>query len=178
MAICVAFRCGSTTSIWVRCMPWEYAASHSSSHATPLGPRSLPLAGNSGAEDRSLLIRFCLIYGGVSLLLAPMLGAWATRLFGYSWPLSLVAVPLLFRGLGEAYGEALTVKKAAAAMVFLGLHLITCVLGFQGVTYTVAGVAVVLYFLGFAVLRWWFGPPVRRDGKRLQRNPQQAVSRA
>jgi len=52
------------------------------------------------------------------------------------------------------------------------------VLGFQGVTYTVAGVAVVLYFLGFAVLRWWFGPPVRRDGKRLQRNPQQAVSRA
>ena len=134
--------------------------------------------GNSGAEDRSLLIRFCLIYGGVSLLLAPMLGAWATRLFGYSWPLSLVAVPLLFRGLGEAYGEALAVKKAAAAMVFLGLHLITCVLGFQGVTYTVAGVAVVLYFLGFAVLRWWFGPPARRDGKRLQRNPQQAASRA
>jgi len=52
------------------------------------------------------------------------------------------------------------------------------VLGFQGVSYTVAGVAVVLYFLGFAVLRWWFGPPVRRDGKRLQRNPQQAASRA
>lgn len=43
----------------------------------------------------SLLTRFCLLYGGLSFLIAPSLGTWYGRLFGYGWPLFLVAVPRL-----------------------------------------------------------------------------------
>ncbi len=51
-----------------------------------------------------LLERFCLLYGGVSFVLAPVLGTGQARLFGYAWPLWLVAVPALFRAVqaGEA----------------------------------------------------------------------------
>jgi len=129
--------------------------------------------GGDGVEGGSLLMRFCLLYGCVSLLLAPMLGAWAPRLFGYGWPFSLVAVPLLFHGLGEGLAE-----KKKAALAFLGLHLVTCLLGFQDVSYLVAALDLALYVAGFAVLRWWFGPSVRQAGKRLHGNPQQAVDRA
>ena len=130
------------------------------------------------AEHNSPLIRFCLLYGGVSFVLAPMLGAWAPRLFGYSWPLSLIAIPLLFHGLSEAYGEALTSKRAAAGLVFLGLHLVVCGLGFKYLSWSLIGLTLMLYLVGFAVLRWWFGPPVRQAGKRLHSNPQQAASEA
>ena len=44
----------------------------------------------------NLLERFCLLYGTVSFALAPMIGTWYPRLFGYGWPLFLVALPTLF----------------------------------------------------------------------------------
>ena len=56
---------------------------------TKLPPEPLSLRGTS------LLTRFCLLYGGTSFLLAPSLGTWYTRLFGYGWPLLLVALPRL-----------------------------------------------------------------------------------
>lgn len=129
--------------------------------------------GNDGGEDISVLVRFCLLYGGVSLVLAPMLGAWAPRLFGYAWPLSLVAAPLLFHGLSERLAA-----RKTAALVFLGLHLTICVLGFQNVSYLGAGLDLALYVAGFAVLRWWFGPPAWEGGKPLPDNPQQAAGEA
>lgn len=42
-----------------------------------------------------LLLRFCILYGGISFVLAPMLGSAVARLFAYSWPLFIVAVPIL-----------------------------------------------------------------------------------
>jgi hypothetical protein len=45
--------------------------------------------------NRSLLMRFCIVYGAASILLAPMLGALVPRLIAYAWPLFLVAVPIL-----------------------------------------------------------------------------------
>jgi len=44
---------------------------------------------------QNILARFCLVYGLISFLLAPMLGASVPRLFSYSWPLFLVLVPIL-----------------------------------------------------------------------------------
>ncbi|HEY0161048.1 MAG TPA: hypothetical protein VGB69_00065 [Edaphobacter sp.] len=46
-------------------------------------------------SPESVLLRFCLVYGAVSFLMAPMLGTNTPRLFGYGWPLFVVAVPLL-----------------------------------------------------------------------------------
>lgn len=46
-------------------------------------------------NGRNILARFCLLYGTLSFLLAPMLGASVPRLFSYSWPLFLVLVPIL-----------------------------------------------------------------------------------
>jgi hypothetical protein len=42
-----------------------------------------------------VLLRFCLIYGTACVVLAPVLGAGFQHLFGYAWPLFLVAVPML-----------------------------------------------------------------------------------
>ncbi len=65
----------------------------------------------------SLLVRFCLLYGGVSLLIAPMLGTWYARLFGYGWPLLLVAVPRLLGALPSAERQA---RAAAARWMAVG----------------------------------------------------------
>lgn len=48
-----------------------------------------------GRED--LMLRFALLYGAVSFLMAPVLGEAFPRLYGYGWPLFLVALPILLR---------------------------------------------------------------------------------
>ena len=68
-----------------------------------------------GRED--LMLRFTLVYGVISYLLAPLLGESFLRLYGYSWPLFLVALPLL---LGASRANF---RSMWAAMAFLGLHL-------------------------------------------------------
>lgn len=42
-----------------------------------------------------VLLRFCLLYGALSFFLAPALGSSVPRLFAYSWPLFVVAAPIL-----------------------------------------------------------------------------------
>lgn len=42
----------------------------------------------------SVFLKFCILYGGVSFCLAPLLGSAVDRLIGYSWPLLLIAVPV------------------------------------------------------------------------------------
>ena len=123
-------------------------------------------------KGRSVFLRFCLLYGGISLLLAPMLGAWASRLFGYGWPFCLIAVPLLFNDLGELYGEALASKRAVAGLGFLGLHLVACRLDFENLDLPMIAFILGLYLAGFGLLRWWLGPPVRDVGNRFQSNPR------
>ena len=61
-----------------------------------------------------LLVRFCVLYGAVSFLLAPLEGNLVWRLLGYGWPLFLVAVPRMVRG---GFGSSL------AAWGFVAVHL-------------------------------------------------------
>ncbi len=42
-----------------------------------------------------LLLRFCILYGALSFVLAPGLGSSVPRLFNYAWPLFIVAVPMV-----------------------------------------------------------------------------------
>ncbi len=42
-----------------------------------------------------LLLRFCLLYGALSFLIAPGLGSSVPRLFNYAWPLFIVAAPMV-----------------------------------------------------------------------------------
>ena len=42
-----------------------------------------------------LLTKFCLLYGGISFALAPLIGTEYMRLYGYAWPLLFVALPRL-----------------------------------------------------------------------------------
>lgn len=101
----------------------------------------------------TLLRRFCLLYGGVSFLLAPALGTWYTRLFGYGWPLALVAAPIL---LGETFERTRSPAHARhanlVALLLLGLHVWVCTIGDRfhhaAMTTFVAG----LYVIAFGLL--------------------------
>jgi hypothetical protein len=58
----------------------------------------------------SVILRFSLIYGLASLLLAPELGSSVARLIDYAWPLFFVALPLLLvsSGMNPLHSTALT----------------------------------------------------------------------
>ena len=72
------------------------------------------------------LLRFSVLYGGVSLVLGPALGTWYQRLFGYGWPLLLVAAPRL-AGMWEGSRREPLRRQAEGGL--LGLHLVVCGLG-------------------------------------------------
>ena len=72
-----------------------------------------------------LLLRFCLVYGGISFAIAPMLGTWYSRLFGYGWPLALVAVPRLLWPAAEASTRVAGSRKLWGVLGVL--HLLVCV---------------------------------------------------
>ena len=123
-------------------------------------------------KGRSLLLNFCLLYGGITVLLSPVLGAGVGRLLGYGWPFCLVALPLLFDELRERYAEALRSKGTVASLGLLGLHLPACALAAATPSLPIAAFGAGLWVGGFLLLRWWFGPTVEGAGKRLQNNPQ------
>ncbi len=70
-------------------------------------PSHIP--GDSAAEGLTIAYRFSVIYGLISLLLAPLLGASTDRLVEYAWPFFFVALPIflvghprLVRGIGHS----------------------------------------------------------------------------
>jgi hypothetical protein len=71
-------------------------------------------------EPRSALLRFALLYGGVSFVLAPLLGAGFVHLMQYAWPLFLVALPGLF---DELPMVAMTASRMWASVGFFALSL-------------------------------------------------------
>ena len=129
-------------------------------------------------KGRSLLLNFCLLYGGVSVLLSPLLGAGVGRLLGYSWPFCLVALPLLFDDLRQRYAAALGSKGMVAGLGFLSLHGLACALSAALPTLTPAGVGVGLWVAGYLLLRWWFGTAEESPEKRLPGNPADAATGA
>ena len=100
--------------------------------ALPVLLFALLLARRVAPGPSSLLLRFCLLYGTVSLLLAPALGTWYVRLFGYAWPLLLVALPRL---LPNATAQVLTADRHAVLWgFFVVLHLLVCAAGNTKIT--------------------------------------------
>jgi hypothetical protein len=66
-------------------------------------------------SSEDVMLRFCLLYGVISYLLAPALGTGVPRLLSYAWPLFTVAVPVLAT-------RHLTIPRLSA-VALLGLHL-------------------------------------------------------
>jgi hypothetical protein len=71
-------------------------------------------------RQRSVLLRFALLYGAVSFVLAPVLGAGFLHLVGYAWPLFLVALPRLFAPFPAEPGRD---RRRWAAAGFFFVHL-------------------------------------------------------
>ena len=99
---------------------------------------------------RSLLLRFALLYGTVSLVLAPLLGIWMVHLIGYAWPLFLVALPLLFDEQPEG-------RRAGAGLAFFCLHLAACWVSYRWMWWPQITVEGGLWAAGFLAVRWWRG---------------------
>ncbi len=71
-----------------------------------------------------MVLRFCIVYGVLSILMTPLLGASADRLVEYGWPFYFVVLPwFVFR--------SYPLRSPRAAGVLL-LHLVTCWLGWFG----------------------------------------------
>ena len=107
----------------------------------------------SNSRDE-VLLRFCVIYGVISFAMAGLLGEAFGRLFGYSWPLFLVALPMLLGVSGANF------KSVRAAILFLLLHLSLTWLNAQLHQPLLVVPALVLYGLGWWLLQmsWRSGP--------------------
>jgi hypothetical protein len=66
----------------------------------------------------TIVLRFSIVYGAISLLLTPLLGASVDRLVEYGWPFYFVALPWFL--LKQLQG------RANRSLPFLLLHLLTC----------------------------------------------------
>ncbi len=88
-------------------------------------PASLVLL-DSGTEvaplpsKNSPLLRFTVLYGSASFVMAPLLGNWIAHLAGYGWPLFFVALPML---LGGCVRRA---QQVYAGVGLLAAHLAVC----------------------------------------------------
>ncbi len=109
-----------------------------------------------GRED--LMLRFALLYGTVSFLMAPLLGEAFPRLYGYGWPLFLVALPILLARAGADF----TSNWAAAA--FLGVHWFLSWSMVWAFPRWLFQVSVVCWILGWILLRTTFRAGGGSDG--------------
>ncbi len=81
-------------------------------------------AGSELTPGMVIVFRFCIVYGVISILMTPLLGASADRLVEYGWPFYFVVLPWFifawcdFRGIRSAW--------------ILLLHLLTCWLAWFG----------------------------------------------
>jgi hypothetical protein len=118
----------------------------------------------ASATDRSLpgqliVFRFCILYGVISILMTPLLGASADRLVEYGWPFYFVVVPWFVALNYDLRGIR------TSAMVLL--HLVTCWLAWFGFrqqtpSYLFAGLAVLaLNGISYALLKRFGAGPVK-----------------
>jgi hypothetical protein len=75
----------------------------------------------SNISSKVPLLRFTLLYGAASFVLAPLLGNWIAHLAGYGWPLFFVALPILMAKSGR------NARQVNAGAGLLGIHLAVCV---------------------------------------------------
>ncbi len=118
----------------------------------------------SRTAGRSVLFKFSLLYGSLSLVLAPLLGVWFDHLVGYAWPLFLVALPILFNEFADA---ATTARRAGASVAFVCIHLAAIYSSYHWIWWPQIILEAVFWIIGYMLLRVWFdGPP------RLTQQPQ------
>jgi len=103
-------------------------------------------------NDRSVLLRFALLYGAVSFLLAPVLGAGFLHLVGYAWPLFLVALPRLF---APCDPTSWTDRRSWAAVGFFVVHLAVCGAAYWTAFLPGIGLKLALWMVGFLFLWVW-----------------------
>jgi hypothetical protein len=124
--------------------------------AVVLWRRMLPLlSGQGGGLELTpgmiIVFRFCVVYGVISILMAPVLGASADRLVEYGWPFYFGVLPWFIVASYELRG-------LRSAWILL-LHLFTCWVAWFGFrmqtpSFLLAGLAVlVLNGVGYALLR-------------------------
>ena len=102
------------------------------------------------------MLRFSLIYGSASLVLAPLLGTWLTRLIGYAWPIFFVALPLLFDAVPR---RNLKPSQEFAALGFFATHMLVFSIAYRFAWLTQLGLNLVLWAVGFFLLRYWLLAP-------------------
>jgi len=138
LAWCGVFGLGPAFALSLRRRIWQTLYGRSDVTQVP-GPGAL------------LVFRFCLIYGVISILLTPLLGASVDRLGAYGWPFYFVLLPWFV----HRYCELPAVVVAGIA----GLHMITCWLAWlvfrqQTTGYVLAGAGVLAANgLGYFILR-------------------------
>lgn len=131
-------------------LSWEWPVRLVASAAVSFGLFPLLLivtrAGWRRAHE-TLLIRFCLVYGVVSFLLAGLVGTHVQRLFQYAWPLFLVGLPLLVTASGWRF------RNGRWAVAFLGVHFCLSWAGVKEQGWQLLVAAAVGYGLGYWMLR-------------------------
>jgi hypothetical protein len=105
-------------------------------------------------QGRSVLLRFALLYGGISYVLSPVLGAGFAHLMQYAWPLFLVGLPQLF---DEFELGRMTPSRMAAGLGFFALHLIAGAISFLPWFLLMIGSGTVLWVAGYLLLKYWCG---------------------
>jgi hypothetical protein len=122
----------------------------------------------------NIVLRFTLLYGCASLLLAPVLGTWFARLIGYAWPIFLVALPLFFDRFPQT---TLKPSRDLAALGFFGVHLLSFSLAARWFWITQLGVNLMLWTIGFFLLQYWLAVEDQSFDrlKPKQRQPVEAV---
>jgi hypothetical protein len=124
--------------------------------AIVLWRRMVPALSGQGRDPKLtpgmvIVFRFCVVYGVISILMTPLLGASVDRLVEYGWPFYFVVLPWFI----FAYYNLRGVPSAW----FLLLHLLTCWVawfGFrqQSPSFLLAGLAVLaLNGVGYALVR-------------------------
>ncbi len=102
----------------------------------------------------NVLLRFALIYGVASLILAPVLGTWFARLIGYAWPIFFVALPLLFNRIPY---KTTSLDRECAGLAFFGMHMLLFHVAYRWFWITQLEVNLVIWAIGYFLLRYWLG---------------------
>ena len=104
-------------------------------------------------HETNVLLRFALVYGAASIVLAPVLGTWFTRLISYAWPIFFVALPMLFDRFPQVVKKP---TQQIAALGFFAVHLVVFYWAYQLRWVPQLGLNLLLWGVGFVLLRVWF----------------------
>jgi hypothetical protein len=128
--------------------------------AAVLWRRMVPLLTGQGQDPEItpgmiIVFRFCALYGVISIIMAPLLGASADRLVEYGWPFYFGVLPWFIVASYDLRGRR-------SAWILL-LHLLTCWVAWFGFrtqtpSFLLAGLAVLaMNGVGYALLRRFYG---------------------